>query len=111
MIFITEFITSLTFRQVIWLLPIGYIIHFFEEFPHFPEWANNHLKKPYTRTKFITENIILWILVLIPVLLTTYFTFYIALLLVLSASAVFTWNDYFVHTFCSNIINYLLFSR
>jgi len=95
MIYLTEFFTSLTFKQVIWLLPIGYIIHFFEELPRFPEWANKHLKKPYTKTKFITENIVLWILVMIPVLITAYFTFFIAILLILSAAAGFFMNMIF----------------
>lgn len=95
MLYLTEFINTLTFKQVIWLLPIGYIIHFFEELPRFPEWANKNLKKPYTRTKFITENIVLWTLVMIPVLITTYFTYFIAILLILSAAAGFFMNMIF----------------
>jgi hypothetical protein len=83
---------DITFNQAIWLLPLFYLIHFLEELPRFPDWAKKSLRKPYTRPKFIVENIVLWMILTVSVLMTVYFPGKAGILLVLSAAIAFFLN-------------------
>lgn len=70
---IIKFLKTLTFKQAIWLLPIVYIIHFLEELPHFSIWATKFIGEPYTSVEFIAENIVLWTLLILFILITIFF--------------------------------------
>lgn len=52
-----KFLDSLTFRQLIWLIPIFIIIHNLEEAPNMEKWAINHLsdvpRNPYLLEKYL----------------------------------------------------------
>lgn len=87
--------SNLKFNQAIWLLPFLYLIHFLEELPRFPNWAKESLGKPYTRPKFIVENILLWMILTVSVLMTVYFPGKAVILLVLSAAVGFFLNMMF----------------
>jgi hypothetical protein len=39
---------SLPVEQVVWLAPIATACHFLEEWPHFAEWARDHISTRYT---------------------------------------------------------------
>jgi hypothetical protein len=89
---------DIKFNQAIWLLPCLYLIHFLEELPRFPNWAEKSLGKPYTRPKFIVENIVLWMILTVSVLMTVYLPGKAGILLVLSAAVGFFLNMIF-HAF------------
>jgi hypothetical protein len=74
------------------------LIHFLEELPRFPDWAKKSLKIPYTRAKFIAENVVLWMILTVSVLMTVYVPGRAGILLVLSAAVGFFFNMIF-HTF------------
>ncbi len=95
---IIPLIKDIKFNQAIWGLPILYIIHFFEELPRFADWATEYLGKPYTKSKFIAENIVLWMLLTVSVLMTLYMPGKAGIILVLSAAAGFFLNMIF-HVF------------
>jgi len=39
---------SVSIAQVVWLAPIAAACHFLEEWPHFAEWARDHISSRYT---------------------------------------------------------------
>lgn len=87
--------SNLKFHQAIWLLPLLDLIHFLEELPRFPDWAKKSLKIPYTRTKFIAENIVIWLILTVSVLMTVYGPEKVGIVLVLSAAIGFFSNMIF----------------
>lgn len=90
-----DFLKNINFAEAVWLLPFLYIVHFFEELPRFPIWATESLGKPYTRTKFIVENIVLWLILAVSVLIVVYLPGKVGTILVLSAAAGFFLNMIF----------------
>ena len=94
-----HFLNDISFSEAIWLLPILYIIHFFEELPRFPVWATESLGKPYTRPKFIVENLVLWVICTGSVFIAVYVPGRLGTILVLSAAAGFFLNVIFHATF------------
>ena len=92
---IIEFFRDVTFNQAIWLLPILGVIHSLEELPRFPDWAAKTLEIPYTRTKFIAENIVLFLVLMIAIVLTFYVPGKAGIVLVLSTAACFFLNVIF----------------
>jgi hypothetical protein len=62
----------LEFRQLIWLMPIVVLLHVIEELPRFPAWATRALRLPYTRRKFVWENIVLFAILLASVALAAF---------------------------------------
>lgn len=95
----TQWFTQLDFYQVIWLLPLAYLVHFLEELPRFPAWASRRLM-PYTRNKFVAENVVIFSLLLAPLLMTTLLPAdslagQVGLVLVLSAAVGFFLNVFF----------------
>ena len=66
------FLESIDFYQAVWLLPVVYIFHVLEELPRFPEWAGDHLGIPYTRDKFVAENVVLYTVCVGSVLLAAF---------------------------------------
>jgi len=69
---VVVFLQSIDFYQAVWLLPVVYIFHVLEELPRFAEWAGDHLDIPYTREKFIAENVVLFSVCLGSVLLAAF---------------------------------------
>ena len=84
--------SNLRFNQAIWLLPLLDLIHFLEELPRFPDWAKKSLKIPYTRTKFIAENIVIGLILTASVLMAVYGPRKVGNVLVLSAAVGFFLN-------------------
>ncbi len=69
---IIAFFGSIDFYQAIWLLPVVYIFHVLEELPRFADWAGDHLGIPYTREKFVAENVVLFSVCIGSVLLAAF---------------------------------------
>ena len=69
---VIEFFNSLTFNQAIWIIPIIYVIHFLEELPRFTDWAKEHINQAYTTKKFIRENMVMFVMVFIAVLVAIF---------------------------------------
>jgi len=95
---IFEFIRDINFYQAIWLLPILGVIHSLEELPRFPDWAAKTLEIPYTSTKFIAENIVLFLILIAAIVMTFYVPGKAGVILVLSTAACFFLNAIF-HAF------------
>jgi len=95
---IIKFFKAFTFDQAIWLLSIVYIIHFGEEFPRFTTWVIKFIGRPYTQAEFIAENIVLWTLLILFILITIYFhrtLRKVGIIMVLSAAVEFFTNMIF----------------
>ncbi len=92
---IIEFIRDINFYQAIWLLPLLGVIHSLEELPRFPDWAAKTLEIPYTRTKFIAENIVLFLILIIAMVMTFHVPGKAGIVLVLSTAACFFLNVIF----------------
>ena len=97
MMAIIEFFNSLTFNQAIWMLPIIFIVHFLEELPRFPTWAKEYINQAYTTKKFIIENMVMFVLILIAVLVAIFLP-NVGIIFVLAIAIAFFTNMIF-HTF------------
>lgn len=51
-------ISSMTFRQSVWLFPIAYFLHVLEELPHFTNWARRYAAPGFTMRDHLTIHLI-----------------------------------------------------
>jgi hypothetical protein len=59
-----EYLDSLTLAQLAWIIPIFFLIHFYEEAPHLVHYFHKHPVDPrlrYTQKKLIMENLLLFL--------------------------------------------------
>lgn len=45
-----QYLSTLTFREAVWLFPLATLAHFLEEGRRFPSWAREHISPRYTRS-------------------------------------------------------------
>ena len=43
---------ALTFRRVVWFLPVVFALHITEEWPHFTEWAQHYASAQFTQSAY-----------------------------------------------------------
>ena len=61
---------SLSFRQAVWLFPVAYILHVFEELPQFTNWARQYANASFMMRDYLVIHLSgIVIAVLAPVLL------------------------------------------
>ena len=51
-------ISSMTFRQSVWLFPLAYFLHVLEELPHFTNWARRYAAPGFTMRVYLTIHVI-----------------------------------------------------
>ena len=54
---IGEFLSQLSFRQAVWMLPGAFALHVLEEAPQFTAWVNRYASPNYTRSYFWRVNL------------------------------------------------------
>lgn len=51
-------ISSMSFRQSVWLFPLVYFLHVLEELPHFTNWARRYAAPGFTMRAYLTIHVI-----------------------------------------------------
>ena len=51
-------ISSMTFRQSVWLFPLAYFLHVLEELPHFTNWARRYAAPGFTMRDYLMIHLI-----------------------------------------------------
>jgi hypothetical protein len=84
--------------NILWLVPIAYLIHIFEETPRFVPWAIKYLGAPENFTEFVIGNVIFMVYVLISVSLAIFYPSEWTLVLGLSTAA-WAFSNFLIHAF------------
>jgi hypothetical protein len=84
--------------NILWLVPIAYLIHIFEETPRFVPWAKRYLLSTMTFPEFILGNCIFMAYVLISVFLATSYPGEWTLVLGLSTAA-WIFSNFLIHAY------------
>lgn len=85
--------------SILWLVPIAYLIHIFEETPRFPKWAEKvHIIGSMSFEEFIFGNIIFMAYVLISVSLAIFYTSQWTIILGLSTAA-WAFSNFLIHSY------------
>jgi len=84
--------------NILWLVPLAYLIHIFEETPRFVPWAIKYLGAPENFKEFIIGNVIFMVYVLISVSLAIFYPSEWTLVLGLS-SAAWIFSNFLIHAF------------
>ena len=53
----TAWASRLGFRQLVWLFPIAYVLHVFEELPRFTTWAMRYASPSFTMRDYLTIHL------------------------------------------------------
>ena len=85
--------------NILWLVPIAYLIHIFEESPRFPAWAV-HVKMITSMSfgEFALGNIIFMAYVLVAVSLAVFYTSELTLIIGLSTAA-WIFSNFLIHAY------------
>ena len=67
-------ISSMTFRQSVWLFPLAYFLHVLEEFPQFTNWARRYAAPGFTMRDYLTIHLIGIIVALLASLVMWFFS-------------------------------------
>jgi hypothetical protein len=51
-------ISSMTFRQSVWLFPLAYCLHVLEELPHFTSWARRYAAPGFTMRGYLMIHLL-----------------------------------------------------
>lgn len=70
---IYERISSMTFRQSVWLFPLAYVLHVSEELPQFTNWARRYAAPGFTMRDYLTIHLIGIIVALLAPLVMWFF--------------------------------------
>ena len=85
--------------NILWLVPIAYLIHIFEESPRFPAWAVKiRMISSMSFGEFALGNIIFMAYVLISVSLAVFYTSELTLILGLSTAA-WIFSNFLIHAY------------
>jgi hypothetical protein len=85
--------------NILWLVPIAYLIHIFEESPRFPAWAVKvRIITSMSFKEFALGNIIFMLYVLISVSLAVFYTSELTLVLGLSTVA-WIFSNFLIHAY------------
>jgi hypothetical protein len=82
--------------NILWLVPIAYMIHILEETPRFVPWAKKYLGAPETFGQFVLGNIIFMAYVLISVSLAIFYPNEWTIILGL-ATAAWIFSNFLIH--------------
>ncbi len=50
-------LSSMKFRQAVWLFPIAYTLHVFEELPQFTNWARHYANASFTMRDYLVIHV------------------------------------------------------
>ena len=50
-------VESIRFNSIVWLFPIAYTVHVFEELPHFTSWARQNANAGFTMRDYLTVHV------------------------------------------------------
>ncbi len=82
--------------NILWLVPVAYLIHIFEETPRFVPWAKRYFYAPSTFAQFVLGNVIFMAYVLTAVGLATLYPGEWTLVLGLSTAA-WIFSNFLLH--------------
>ena len=71
---IIDRISSMTFRQSVWLFPLAYFLHVLEELPQFTNWARRYAAPGFTMRDYLTIHLIGIIVALLAPLVMWFFS-------------------------------------
>ena len=83
---------------ILWLVPVAYLIHIFEETPRFVPWALKYIGAPEDFTQFVIGNVIFMVYVIIATSLAIFYTNQWTLIFGLSAAA-WIFSNFLVHAY------------
>jgi hypothetical protein len=86
------------YLNILWLVPVAYLIHICEETPRFVPWAKRYLLSTMTFPEFVMGNVIFMAYVLISVFLATFYTTEWTLILGLSTAA-WIFSNFTIHAY------------
>ena len=84
--------------SILWLVPVAYLIHIFEETPRFVPWAKEYLGAPGTFGQFVIGNVIFMVYVIIATSLAIFYTNQWTLIIGLSAAA-WIFSNFLIHAY------------
>lgn len=84
--------------SILWLVPIAYLIHIFEEAPRFVPWATKRFGQPKNFKEFVVGNIFLMAYVLISVSLAIFYTNEWTIVIGL-ATAAWIFSNFLIHAY------------
>jgi hypothetical protein len=84
--------------NILWLVPVAFFIHIFEETPRFVPWATRYLSAPTTFGQFVLGNVIFMAYVLISVGLAVFYPGEWTIVLGL-ATAAWIFSNFLIHAF------------
>ncbi len=82
--------------NILWLVPVVYLVHIFEETPRFVPWAKRYFSAPSTFAQFVLGNVIFMAYVLAAVGLATFYPGEWTLVLGLSTAA-WIFSNFLLH--------------
>ena len=47
----------MSFRRLVWLFPLAYVLHVLEELPHFTNWARQYANASFTMRDYLTIHL------------------------------------------------------
>ena len=70
---IIDRISSMTFRQSVWLFPLAYFLHVLEELPHFTNWARRYAAPGFTMRDYLMIHLIgIGVALLVPLVIWSF---------------------------------------
>jgi hypothetical protein len=84
--------------NILWLVPVAFFIHIFEETPRFVPWATRYLSAPTTFGQFVLGNIIFMVYVLVSVGLAVFYPSELTIVIGL-ATAAWIFSNFLIHAF------------
>lgn len=83
---------------ILWLVPVAYLIHIFEETPRFVPWAIKYLGAPETFGQFVVGNVIFMAYVIIATSLAIFYPSELTLVIGLSTAA-WIFSNFLIHAY------------
>jgi hypothetical protein len=84
--------------NILWLVPVAYFVHIFEESPRFVPWAKEYLGAPETFGQFIIGNVVFMVYVIIATSLAIFYPSSWSLIIGLSAAA-WIFSNFLIHAY------------
>ncbi|MGZ7047060.1 MAG: HXXEE domain-containing protein [Methanobacterium sp.] len=84
--------------SILWLVPLAYLVHIFEETPRFVPWAIKYIGAPENFTEFVIGNVIFMVYFLISVSLAIFYTNEWTIVIGL-APAAFIFTNFLIHAY------------
>ncbi len=84
--------------NILWLVPVAYLVHILEESPRFVPWAQKYLGAPETFGQFVIGNIIFMAYVIIATSLAIFYPSELTLVIGLSTAA-WIFSNFLIHAY------------